>query len=257
MLQIEGLTKDFGGLTAVSQVDMSLQKGEIVGLIGPNGAGKTTFFNLVTGYIRPTRGRVTFEGRNINGKSPNEIAAMGVVRTFQGNNIFMDFTVLQNMVLACHLKPGVRFWETFFRTSAGRRKDSLILQRSKEILEIVGLQDMTGFVSGSLAHGHKRKLGIAIALASQPKLLLLDEPLSGMNAEEVDEALTIVRKLWQSGLTILLIEHNMRAAMNLCQRLVVLSFGKKIAEGTPDEVKTNSEVIKAYLGTGDHVTQTG
>jgi len=257
MLQIEGLTKDFGGLTAVSQVNMSLQKGEIVGLIGPNGAGKTTFFNLVTGYIRPTRGRVTFEGRNITGKSPNKIAAMGVVRTFQGNNIFVDFTVLENMVLACHLKPGVRFWETFFRTSAGRRKDSLILQRSKQILEIVGLQDMAGFVAASLAHGHKRKLGIAIALASQPKLLLLDEPLSGMNAEEVDEAVTLVRKLWQRGLTILLIEHNMRAAMSLCQRLVVLSFGKKIAEGTPDEVKTNSEVVRAYLGTGDHVTQIG
>jgi branched-chain amino acid transport system ATP-binding protein len=257
MLQIEGLTKNFGGLAAVSQVDMSLQKNEIVGLIGPNGAGKTTFFNLVTGYLRPTRGNVTFEGKNITGKSPNKIAAMGVVRTFQGNNIFMDFNVLENMVLACHIKPGIRFWETFFKTSACKRKDSLILDRSKEILEMVGLQDMACLVAGSLAHGYKRKLGIAIALASQPKLLLLDEPLSGMNAEEVDEAVALIRKLWQGGLTILLIEHNMRAAMSLCQRLVVLSFGKKIAEGTPDEVKANPEVIRAYLGTEDHVTQTG
>jgi branched-chain amino acid transport system ATP-binding protein len=257
MLQIEGLTKNFGGLAAVSQIDMSLQKGEIVGLIGPNGAGKTTFFNLVTGYIRPTKGRVTFEDRNITGKSPNEIAAMGIVRTFQGNNILMDFTVLENMVLACHLKPGVRFWETFFRTPAGKRKDNLILQKSKEILETMGLRDMAGLVAGSLAHGHKRKLGIAIALASEPKLLLLDEPLSGMNAEEVDEAVALIRKLWQGGLSILLIEHNMRAAMSLCQRLVVLSFGKKITEGTPDEVKANPEVIKAYLGTGGYVTQTG
>ena len=257
MLQIDGLTRDFGGLTAVNQVDMSLQKGEIVGLIGPNGAGKTTFFNLVTGYIRPTRGRITFEGNNITNKSPNEIAAKGIVRTFQGNNIFTDFTVLENMVLACHLKPGVKFWEAFFRTSAGKRKDNIILKRSKEILETVGLQEMAGLVASSLAHGHKRILGIAIALAAQPKLLLLDEPLSGMNAQEVDEAVNLIRKLWQSGLSILLIEHNMRAAMNLCQKLVVLSFGKKIAEGTPDEVKTNPEVIKAYLGTGDNVTQTG
>jgi branched-chain amino acid transport system ATP-binding protein len=257
MLQIEGLTRNFGGLAAVSQVDMSLQKGEIVGLIGPNGAGKTTFFDLVTGYIRPTKGRVKFEERDITGKSPHEIAAMGIVRTFQGNNIFMDFTVLENMVLACHLKPGVRFWETLFRTQAGKRKDNLILQRSKEILETVGLQDIAGLVAGSLPHGYKRKLGIAIALACEPKLLLLDEPLSGMNTEEVDEAVALIRELWQGGLSILLIEHNMRAAMNMCQRLVVLSFGKKIAEGAPDEVRTNPEVIKAYLGTGDHVTQTG
>jgi branched-chain amino acid transport system ATP-binding protein len=257
MLQIEGLTKEFGGLTAVNQVDVSLQKSEIVGLIGPNGAGKTTFFNLVTGYIHPTKGRIVFEGKNISGKSPNQIAALGIVRTFQGNNIFPDFTVLENLTLACHLKSGVKFWETFFRTSTCKHKDKLVLQRSEEILETVGLQDMSGTIAGSLAHGHKRTLGIAVALAAQPKLLLLDEPLSGMNAKEVDEAVALVRKLWQSGLTILLIEHNMRAAMNLCQRLVVLSFGKKIAEGTPDEVKNNSEVIKAYLGTGDNVTQTG
>jgi branched-chain amino acid transport system ATP-binding protein len=166
----------------------------------------------------------------------------------------MDFTVLDNMVLACHLKPGVRFWETFFRTPAGKRKDTLILQRSKKILELVGLQNMEGSLAGSLAHGHKRKLGIAIALACEPRLLLLDEPLSGMNAEEVDEAVALIRKLWQGGLSILLIEHNMRAAMSLCQRLIVLSFGRKIAEGTPDEIKANSDVIKAYLGTGDHVT---
>jgi branched-chain amino acid transport system ATP-binding protein len=254
MLQIEGLTKNYGGLTAVNHVDMKLQRGEIAGLIGPNGAGKTTFFNLVTGYVRPSKGLVTFEDRNITGRSPSYIAANGIVRTFQGNNLFLDFTVLENMVLACHLKPGIRFWETFFRTPACKRKDSLVLQRSQKILELVGLKNMEGFVAGSLAHGHKRKLGIAMALACEPKLLLLDEPLSGMNAEEVDEAITLIKKLWQGGLTIFLIEHNMRAAMSLCQRLVVLSFGKKIAEGTPDEIRSNPEVIKAYLGTGDHVT---
>jgi branched-chain amino acid transport system ATP-binding protein len=254
MLQIKGLTKNFGGLAAVSQVDMSLQDGELVGLIGPNGAGKTTFFNLVTGYIRPTTGRVTFQDRNITGKNPDKIATMGVVRTFQGNNIFMDFTVQDNLVLACHLKPGVKFWETFFRTPSCKRKDGHILNRTREIMEITGLWDMANLKAGSLAHGHKRKLGIAIALACEPKLLLLDEPFSGMNAEEVDEAVALIRKLWQGGLSILLIEHNMRAAMSLCQRLFVLNFGRKIAEGTPDEIKANPDVIKAYLGTGDNVT---
>jgi branched-chain amino acid transport system ATP-binding protein len=252
MLQIEGLSKHYGGLAAVNQVDMSVQPGELLGLIGPNGAGKTTFFNLVTGFSRPTRGRVIFEGRNITAKSPHKIAARGIVRTFQADNIFMDFTVLDNVVVACHLKPGISFWETVLRTPGGRRKEQLILQRAKEILELVGIQNLANVTAGSLAHGYKRTLGIAIALASQPKLLMLDEPLSGMNAAEVDGTMALIKKLWQGGLAILLIEHNMRAAMSLCQRIVVLNFGRKIAEGPPDEIKVNPEVIKAYLGAGEN-----
>jgi branched-chain amino acid transport system ATP-binding protein len=252
MLQIEGLSKHFGGLAAVNQVDMSIQPGELLGLIGPNGAGKTTFFNVVTGFLHPTRGKIIFEGRNITAKSPHHIAATGIVRTFQADNVFMDFTVLDNVELACHLKPGVSFWETVLRTPGGRRKERLILQRAKEILELVGMQNMANLTAGSLAHGHKRILGIAIALASDPKLLMLDEPLTGMNAAEVDETMGLIKKLWQSGLAILMIEHNMRAAMSLCQRIVVLNFGRKIAEGSPDEIKVNPEVIKAYLGGGEH-----
>jgi branched-chain amino acid transport system ATP-binding protein len=250
MLQIDGLTKNFGGLSAVNHVDVNIQKGEIFGLIGPNGAGKTTFFNLVTGYLKPSSGTVTFEGKNITGKRSHVVASKGIVRTFQQNNIFMDFTVLDNMVMACHLKPGIKFWDSFFRTPEGKRKVKEILEKSRRILDVIGMGDMADLTAGSLAHGYKRKLGIGIALACDPKLLMLDEPLSGMNAEEVDEACALVQKLWKNGLTILLIEHNMRAAMSLCQRLVVLNFGKKIAEGTPDEIKANPEVIKAYLGTG-------
>jgi branched-chain amino acid transport system ATP-binding protein len=252
MLEIEGLTKFFGGLAALSEVDMSVKPGEMLGLIGPNGAGKTTFFNLVSGVLHPTRGRVLFEGHDITSKKTHTIAEMGIVRTFQATNICPDFTVLKNIILSCHLKPKIGLLETVFHTSSSRRKEKDILHRSQEILDLVGLNTMAGVTARNLAHGHKRILGIAIALAAEPKLLLLDEPLSGMNGEEVSETMRLIRRLWQSDITILLIEHNMRAAMSLCQRIVVLNFGKKIAEGSPEEIKENQEVIRAYLGAGEH-----
>jgi branched-chain amino acid transport system ATP-binding protein len=250
VLKIEGLTKYFGGLAAVSGLDMRVNSGDIAGLIGPNGAGKTTVFNLVTGFLRPTKGQVTFEGKDITAKKPHSIADKGMVRTFQSTNIFADFTVLKNIVLACHLKPKIGLWETVLHTRSSQNKEKDILQRSQKILGMVGMEAMADLAAGTLAHGHKRLLGIAIALAAEPKLLLLDEPLSGMNAEEVSETMGVINRLWQSGITILLIEHNMRAAMNLCQRIVVLNFGKKIAEGSPEEIKGNNDVIQAYLGAG-------
>jgi branched-chain amino acid transport system ATP-binding protein len=253
MLETEGLSKFFGGLEAVSEVDMSVKPGEKLGLIGPNGAGKTTFFNLVSGTLRPTKGRITFEGRDITGKSPHYIARKGIVRTFQGTNIYPDFTVLENVVLSCHLKPGIGLFETVLSTAGSRRKEKAILQRSQEILELVGLDRLAHVAAKSLAHGHKRILGIAIALAAEPRLLLLDEPLGGMNASEVSETMGLIDRLWQKGITILLIEHNMRATMNLCQRIIVLNFGRKIAEGSPVDIRTNADVIKAYLGAGGHV----
>ena len=252
MLEIEGLSKYFGGLEAVSSVDVSVRAGEKLGLIGPNGAGKTTFFNLVSGTIKPTKGKVTFEGRDITGKSPHYIAGKGIVRTFQGINIFPDFTVLENVVLSCHLRPGVGLLETVLKTSGSRRKEKAILERSHAILELAALDRLANAEAKNLAHGHKRILGIAIALAAEPKLLLLDEPLGGMNAVEVSETMALIDRLWRNGITILLIEHNMRATMNLCQRIVVLNFGSKIAEGTPDEIKANPDVIRAYLGAGGH-----
>ncbi len=251
MLEVQGLTKQFGGLSAVGDVDLTVNKGDIFGLIGPNGAGKTTAFNLITGFLRPTRGRVVFEGKDITGKAPHRVAATGLVRTFQATNICPELTVLENVVLSCHLKPGVGFFEAFLRTRSGRRKDQEILERSYRILEIVGLKTMEHLVAGSLAHGHKRRLGIAVALAAEPKLLMLDEPLGGMNAQEVNETMALVRRLWEQGITILLIEHNMRATMSLCRRIAVLSFGRKIAEGSPEEIQANGEVISAYLGARD------
>lgn len=248
MLELTSVTKYFGGLTAVNDLNLRINKGEIVGLIGPNGAGKTTAFNLITGFLRPTKGRVIFEGNNITGQKPYSIAQRGIVWTFQETSLFPDFNVALNIVAACHLNPRIGFWESIFRTSRYYKKEKDILKSAKEIMQFAGLGGVKDMTAKSLPHGYKRILGIAIALAATPKLLLLDEPLCGMNAEEVDRTKTLIHRAWENGITILLIEHNMKAAMSLCQRIVVLSFGKKIAEGSPEEIKNNSDVIQAYLG---------
>ncbi len=252
MLEVEGLTKQFGGLSAVSDLDLTVKTGDIVGLIGPNGAGKTTVFNLITGFLQPTSGHVTFDGRDITGKKPHRIAASGLVRTFQATNICPNLTVLENVVLSCHLKPRVGLFETVFATPSSKRKERAIIERSHAILEVVGLEAISSAIAGSLPHGHKRTLGIAVALAAEPRLLMLDEPLGGMNAHEVNETTGLIRKLWEQGITVLLIEHNMRATMRLCRRIIVISFGKKIAEGSPEEIQANEDVIGAYLGARDH-----
>ena len=253
MLQVEGLCKNFGGLAAVSGVSLTIAPGDLAGLIGPNGAGKTTFFNLVTGYLKPTSGKVSFEGRDLTGRKPHVVASRGMVRSFQQDNVFAGYAALQNLVLAAHLNCGVNFAQSILKTRHCRLRESDIEARAHEVLELVGIPQLANSVAGSLAHGHKRMLGIALALMCEPKLLMLDEPLAGMNPDEVDATLVLVRKLWEGGLTILLIEHNMRAAMSICQKFHVLSFGRKIAEGTPDEIRSNPEVVKAYLGTAANV----
>ena len=254
MLEINGLEKRFGGLTAVSDLDISINHGDIMGLIGPNGAGKTTVFNLITGFIRPTQGEVVMEGQDITSRSPHFIASKGIARTFQATNIFSDFTVLQNIILACHLKAKAGLIRPIFHSPGSRRKEGEALDRSRVILRQIGLEEMADVRAQNLAHGYKRVLGIGIALASEPKLLLLDEPLGGMNGEEVSETIRLIKGLWENGVTILLIEHNMRAAMSLCKRIVVLNFGRKIAEGSPEEIRENDKVIQAYLGSSGHVT---
>ncbi|MDD5702299.1 MAG: ABC transporter ATP-binding protein [Dehalococcoidales bacterium] len=256
MLEVSKLTRNFGGLVAVSDVDFKIQRGEIVGLIGPNGAGKTTVFNLITGFLKPTRGKVIFNGTDITGKNPHQVARSGLVRTFQGNHIFPNESVLDNIITAGYLNAKMRLAEALFHTPGSCRKEEKVLKKALEISEFLGLVDVRNTLAKNLPHGFKRTLGIGIALAVEPELLLLDEPLSGMNAGEVDKAMVLIRRVWERGITVLLIEHNMRAAMNLCQRIVVLEMGKKICEGSPTDVTCNQRVIEAYLGVGSNVTKT-
>jgi branched-chain amino acid transport system ATP-binding protein len=252
MLETRGLTKYFGGLCAVGRINLAVHPGQIVGLIGPNGAGKTTVFNLLTGFVRPTTGNILFEGKDITGLKPHSIARLGMVRTFQLVRILPGFSVTQNMIAASHLYPRIGFREAILNTKKYRRKENEVVARVMDVLEQVKLAEMKDAIAGNLPHGHQKMLGIAMALAAKPKLLLLDESLGGMNPAEVDHALGIMNEIRQRGTAILLIEHNMQAVMTICDRLYVINFGTEICSGIPDEVKRNEEVIAAYLGAGKH-----
>jgi len=251
LLEVSSLTKRFGGLAAVNDFDISVAEGEIVGLIGPNGAGKSTVFNLVTGVIKPTSGKVLFDGREITHSLPEKVAALGIGRTFQLNPLFPEFTVLQNVTSSFDLHPHSSLVQIFFNTPAYRRNEAFIQERAHEILGLVGLDKVTGELARNLPHGHQKMLGVARALATKPRLLLLDEPLSGMNPSEIDYSLEAIRSMRDHGITVLIVEHNMQI-LNLCDRVVVISFGQKICEGLPAEVRANEEVISAYFG-ADHV----
>ena len=247
LLETKSLTKYFGGLAAVSEVDMAIDEGQIVGLIGPNGAGKTTFFNLITGFLRPSKGEINFEGRDISHKKPYSIAKMGIGRTFQLATSFSDFSVLENVVASFHLYAKPNLWEAIFRTSTYHRKEEYILNQAMETLRITGLTKVKNELAKNLPHGYQKMLTMARALAINPKLLLLDEPLSGMNPGEIGTAMEVIEKARQEGVTILLVEHNLKI-MDICNKMIVLNYGCKIAEGSPGEVRENREVIAAYLG---------
>jgi branched-chain amino acid transport system ATP-binding protein len=254
VLKTKELTKHFGGLCAVNKLDLDIEGGEILGLIGPNGAGKTTVFKLITGFLHPTSGQIIFNGKNLVGQKPHNIAERGIVCTFQIAKIFHNFTVLQNLVAASYLYTRIGLWEAIFHASTYRRKEANDLDHVMKILRFMGLDHKKDEIAGILSHGHQKLLGIAIALAANPKLLLLDEPLEGMNPKEVDRALEIISEIRTQGITILLIEHNMRAVMRICDRIVVLNFGVEIARGVPEEVRQNKDVIQAYLGAGEYAS---
>jgi len=251
LLELRGITKHFGGLVAVNDLDFDINQGEILGLIGPNGAGKTTVFNLICGIYRLTRGKVIFEGREITNFSPDKVAARGVIRTFQQTALFRDFSTLQNVLIGFHLHSKKPFFGTIFNLPGLRNQEVVLEQKAMEILKFMGLDLLSSEFAKNLPHGHQRALGIAIALAAEPKLLLLDEPATGMNAEEILTMMDHIKRIRERGCTVLLVEHSMRVVMRICDRLVVLDFGNKIAEGLPEEIHKKDEVIEAYLGVDD------
>lgn len=249
LLEVKNLTKNFGGLTAVGDVNLELGESELVGLIGPNGAGKTTLFNLLTGVYEPSEGTVSLSGKLLNGLPPYKIASAGLSRTFQNIRLFKNLTVLDNVLIAMGTRKKTRFFSSVLRLPAYYKQEAEMKKEALELLAIFDLEVKHDSLAKNLPYGEQRRLEIVRALATKPKILFLDEPAAGMNPQETAELTTLIKQIQQQfNITILLIEHDMSLVMNVTERIYVLEYGRLIAHGTPDEIKNNKRVIEAYLG---------
>lgn len=256
LLEIEHVGMYFGGVHAIEDMNMELNEGEILGIIGPNGSGKSTLINVMTGVYKPTFGRVLFDGRDITGMQPHKIASLGIARTFQNLRIFTAMTVEENVITGSHINIEAGFIDSLLHTKKFRNDEKKARNKAEELLDFVGLRDMKDAVSGSMAYGQQKRLEVARALASEPRVCLFDEPAAGMNSAEAMEMMNVIKKVQsERKIGIILIEHNMEAMMNTAQRIVVMNSGSKIAEGTPREVQSNPLVIQVYLGEEDDAAE--
>jgi branched-chain amino acid transport system ATP-binding protein len=252
VLKVAGISKRFGGLQALSDVGITIERGMVYGLIGPNGAGKTTFFNVITGLYTPDSGTFELAGKPYTPTAVHEVAKAGIARTFQNIRLFAEMTALENVMVGRHIRTHSGLFGAVFRTSSFKSEEKAIAKRAHELLDYVGIGQLADYKARTLSYGDQRRLEIARALATDPQLIALDEPAAGMNATEKVQLRALIDKIRNDNRTILLIEHDVKLVMGLCDRLTVLDYGKQIAEGTANEVRANEKVISAYLGTGGH-----
>ena len=250
ILQVKNVTRRFGGLMAINDFSFEVRAGTIHGLIGPNGAGKTTTFNVISGFYAPTSGQVFYDGQDVSGRKTSALAALGLIRTFQGTTLFQEFSVLDNVRVGCHRSARASFFSRIMGTD--RETERAATAKAMEVLEFFGLRELADETTVNLPHGHQRALGMAVALAADPKLILLDEPFTGMNPEETARMMDLVRLVRDRGVTVMLVEHDMQAVMGLCEKITVMNFGTLLTEGTPEEVRKDPVVIEAYLGSAAH-----